>query len=1064
MPTSTLITKILLPQRREDILTRQRLLNRFYDMIDYKAILLSAPAGYGKTTLLVDFAHDLAQPICWYTLDASDQDPRVFLERLILSIQRRFPNFGEQSMQALHASSTYAQGAPGVIKVIINEIVEKIPQWFVLMLDDYHQLSDAADINMLVANFLSYQTGQCLVIIASRMMPDLPSIIGLVARGGIGGVGAKDMYFQPEEIKDLFVQNYGAHLTLDKAAELATQSEGWITGLLLTAQTMWQGVLNNLVQARNSDQPLYAYLAQEVFEQLSPEIQIFLMLSSTLKEMTADLCEKILALDDAATLLATLEEHNLFVVRLEEGWYRYHHLFREYLQTRLRKSDKAQWRTLHCQAAMWFRDHESPEQAVTHYLAVEAFEEAAAIMQTLARSLFINGRLKTLTRWYTALPAQQLKGAPRLTLFQSRAADMAGEWQKALDLTELAEQGYRAQQDHLGLAYTFLQRCQIWQKQGKFREALALGEKSLALIERENVPAIYEAYRVIGRIHLAQGNIERSVSCLQKAFDLCHEQGSDYACASIQSSLADGLWKLGLWEEAIRSKEYVVDTWRRLNNKSVLAGELNDLGFQYYATGKYKQALDLFREALELAHRAGQQRSEAFALVSLGELARDLGTSETAKTYCEEGLSIAAKLGDTFLTAYAQESLGLVYRRQGNTAAAQTAIEQAINIVKDMGSVYQLSRYETSLGVIKAESGEPQSGLIYLQRAQQQFSKIGATNELERTQLLTAWAYYLAGEKERACSGLKDLLENTLPIRRENLLVLEGQYTRPMLEQAQQQDIGKEILTPVLTKIDQLSQTAKKLFYQPLSRKVEKRVALRIFGFGLGRVEREESIIPASEWGSVTARQLLFYLLIHSQRTREQIFVAFWPDLSSQKAKAAFHTTKFRLSRALGTDAIYFDGRSYSIHPDLNYWFDVAEFKQKLKTNVTQSKIDHLQKACALYRADFLEGCYFDWCILQRNSLKEQCLDALYELSDKLISRRQYRQAIKVLRQALKTDSAQEHFHYQLMRVYALYGRRSQALKQYQQCCSILQQELDTSPSQQTTALYQRILDESPLN
>ena len=183
MDTSTLITKVLIPRRRRDVLTRQRLLNQLYDVVDRKVVLVSAPAGYGKTTLMIDFAHDLEHPVCWYTLDESDRDPRIFFEHLILSLNHRFPDFGERTRQALAATTDLGSGAPGVVNALLNEIVDLIPQWFVLVLDDYHRLEGGAEVEAILNRCLTYQRGQFLLVIASRGAIELSSTITLVPPG-----------------------------------------------------------------------------------------------------------------------------------------------------------------------------------------------------------------------------------------------------------------------------------------------------------------------------------------------------------------------------------------------------------------------------------------------------------------------------------------------------------------------------------------------------------------------------------------------------------------------------------------------------------------------------------------------------------------------------------------------------------------------------------------------------------------------------------------------------------------------------------------------------------------
>jgi LuxR family maltose regulon positive regulatory protein len=1058
------VAKVLLPRRRGDVLTRPRLLNRLYDMVDRKLVLVSAPAGYGKTTLLVDFAHDLEHPVCWYTLDPNDRDPRAFLEHLVLSLHHRFPSFGERTHQALAASSDLSHGAPGAVNVLIHEMMDVIPQWFVLVLDDYHWLGEAPEVGAILARCLTYQTGQFLLVIASRTIPALPSIIQLAAKSEVGGLGLMDLRFSAGEIQGLLAQNYKLHIPDREARELAAQSEGWITGILLTAHTMWQGILQRLVQANVSDQPVYEYLAQEVFDQQTLPVQTFLTASSVLQEMSPALCLQVLGLTDAERFLALLEERNLFVTHLEGEWYRYHHLFQEYLQARLRKQDSVRWNELHHRAAKWFEAHERPEMAVHHYLAIGSVEDAARVMQTAARDMFLSGRLETLMAWKTALPASMRERAPRLALIQARAADMLGRCQEALELTEIAERGYRAIQDQQGLAYTLLHRCEVWQGQGRHLEAMVLGEETLSLIEETGIPVTYEALRILGKSSLALGNMEEGEAYLRQALACCQEQGGDFEQASVQNVLADCLWWQGRWEEAIDSQRQAVATRRRLKNPGTLAAALNDLGFYLYSTGEYGEALLFLEESLALARRSGFRRAEAFALISLSELGRDLGNLEWAIQVGEAGLAIADELGEAFLSAYGREALGLVYRCQGKLDKAQASIEQAVERAKRQHSEYQLGRYSASLGLVLAEAGKVQAGLAELACACKQLEGIGARGELARAQFFSAWTLFRADQEPLALDTLHQAFKTADTFGREFLFVVEGRRALALLEKASKQGIGGEELARLLTRAQTFDGYARDILQKASPSDMPADEPLRIYAFGQGRVERNGREISVSEWEAAATRYLLFYLLVDSPRTRDQIAAALWPELAAPKVKATFHTTKFRLKRALSYDALHFDGRGYWIHPELDYWFDVAEFERLLAENGPGRRVESLQQAIDLYRGDFLEDCYADWCSPYREALRERYLEALEELAGLLLARRQYRQTIRTLRRGLELDDLREEFHRRLMYAYAISGRRSQAVAQYERCAEILARELGADPSPETTTLYRRILDGLPLD
>ncbi len=1068
MDTTTLITKVLLPRRREDVLTRQRLLNRLYDMVDYRLVLVSAPAGYGKSTLLVDFAEDLEHPVCWYALDVSDHDPRLFLERLVMSIRRRFPDFGDSTLRALAASSDLRGGAPGVVRVLVNEIVTEIPRWFVLVLDDYHTLGRSPDVDAILSNFIAYQRDQCLTIIASRVVPSLPLIIPLVAKGGVGGLGQGDLQFLPEEVQALFAHNYGTELSEEEAQALAEQSEGWITGLLLTAYTRWHGVLQSWMRARNSHQPIYDYLAQEVFDHQPPAMQDFLTLSSTLTEMNQRLCRDLLGLDDAEEMLDALETENLFVMRLEHDWYRYHHLFREFLQTRLRRQDEERWRALHLQAAAWFEAQGQLRQAVDHYLAVGALSDAARLMGTVARDLYVAGQLTTLMTWREQLTEEILVEVPRLALFQSRAAYKLGEHETALALTEIAERGYEASEDAEGLAWALLQRCEIWLTLGQARRALDLGYATLDRIEQTGVPVGYEAHRILGLAHVDQGEFEQGHDHLTEALRLGDSEGQDYDRALIRTGLAYCLGLQGRLEKAVALHREAVAIWRQVGSDAGLADELNDLGFHLYALGEYDEAMRCLREALTLAHQTGLRQAEAFSLVNLGEMTRDLGLLSQAIDYCERGHAVAKSIGFSFLTTYSQEALGLVYRAAHRHDEAIETIASALGAAVERGSDHQVGRYRASLGVVRAEAGQSEAGLEDLIAAEDMLSQLGAPVELQRASLMRAWAQFLAGDKDAAMALLGGLLDSVSTSGETLVFISEGQHAAPMLRAARKAfrgDATKEArLKRVLKQIGELASTAARLFPHEAPAPQESGPPLKVFGFGPGRVELGGETIPTTAWGASTARQLFFYMLIHGARSREQIFADFWPELTAQKAKASFHTTKFRLNRALGRDAIDYDGRLYMLHPDLKAWFDVAAFRELLESWRQSQDVDMLAEAVELYTGDFLTECYMDWCEMEREVLRVRCLEALETLAERLLSRRQYRRAIRALRQALSIDPARETFHQQLMRAYALAGQRSRALAQYERCVVSLREELGAGPSHLTTDLYDRIKVEAPLD
>lgn len=1054
--------QVMLPRRSRWVFSRQRLLNRLYDLTDCRAVLLTAPAGYGKTTLLADWAHDLGYPVCWYTLEEGDGDPHVFLERLLLSLSHRFSGFGERTRRALIAPAGLSGDVTAVVHTLLNEIAQHISAWFVVVVDDYHRLGNAPHVDVILYHLLMQRTEQYLLAIASRTMPQWPWLPPLIARGQVAHLDQEELAFEPEEMRQALVRSGIKPLAEPEMAEVVARADGWITGALLAARArQWPGGVEAFQEAKDS--LLYDYLAQEVWNHLEPDVRDFMLVSSTLQVMSPELCQQALGLEGSSHYLALLQRRNLFIGRLGRDWYCYHQLVRDYLQNLFRQQARERWREMHCCAARWFAEHGQAEDAILHYLTAGERQEAAQVMAAAAQQMYYAGRMETLLRWGNLLPETLLEGAPRLALFQARAADALGRWDEALALAEVAERGYQQGRNAEGRAYALLERAHVHYLQGRYQEALTLSQQALALAEKGAASVAYEIHRLVGLAYLSLDRLEEAAFHLRRACALAQEQATDYERSSAQIALADCLWRLGDWAAALAVEEEALRARRRMDNPGALATPLNSLGFFLYITGEYSQALELLDQALDLARKSGFRRDEALTLLSLGELYRDLGSLKQALSFCKEGLAIARELGDRYLSAYGCEEAGLIYSRQGELALACSMIEEAIALAEVQRSAFQVGRYKASLGMVLAQAGQYDSALAVLAEAQARLAAIAAQAELARARLYNAWMLFLAGRQEEARLAFEQVFVQAAPSNREYLFVIEGSRMLPLFEQVCLVCQQAELLV-LFERACAFETVARAVLGQRPAGRPPMPPPLCIFGFGQGRVELGQAEIPRSAWAGAAARQLLFYLLTHPPSSRDQIAVDLWPEMPPRKVKAAFHTAKFRLNRALGREALHFDGYRYSLHPDLTFWFDVAAFEQSVKGQTSGSRVKQLQEALALYRGDFLEDDYTDWCVPVRERLREQLLDAVEELAGLLLARRQVNEAVQVLRRGLAMDNLREAFHRLLMCAHALGGEPSQAVFQYQTCAETLQRELGIGPSSETTRLYRRIAEGRPLD
>src|SRR5574339_57816 len=278
-------TKIIVPHRRHELLSRPRLLESLKALLNNKLLLLAAPAGYGKTSLLIDLVHNIDMPICWLALDLLDRDPQRFLAYLIASLTERFPGVGTASRHQLNRLKSIDEDAEDILVMLTNELYDHVENDFLLIIDDYHLLDDVPVISDLLNRFLQLVDDNCHILLSSRTLPALNDVTLMVAREQVAGISHAELAFLPREVQALYAQNFHQHLPDELASEFVEQTGGWITGM----------VLSNLPgMARVSGVDTFAYLGRQVLDQQPEEVRLFLLRTSLADEFSAEFCEMVL--------------------------------------------------------------------------------------------------------------------------------------------------------------------------------------------------------------------------------------------------------------------------------------------------------------------------------------------------------------------------------------------------------------------------------------------------------------------------------------------------------------------------------------------------------------------------------------------------------------------------------------------------------------------------------------------------------------------------------------------------------------------------------------------------
>ena len=263
-------TKIVTPKRRAEIVTRPRLIEALYELLNKKLVLISAPAGYGKTSLLIDLAAQSEIPVCWLSLDLLDQEPQRFLSYFVACIAERFPAFGKESFGALQNISTLQNDMERLVITLTNEILLNIPEHFALVLDDYHFVDGIPEIRNFINRLVQLAGENFHLILASRTLPFLPDLHLLAARNEVGGISFEDLAFLPDEIQTYFRQNSDQVISLDDANMLAEQTEGWVTSLTLNNLSHLGPEISKGSPGARTGVEVFDYFAREILEKQAP--------------------------------------------------------------------------------------------------------------------------------------------------------------------------------------------------------------------------------------------------------------------------------------------------------------------------------------------------------------------------------------------------------------------------------------------------------------------------------------------------------------------------------------------------------------------------------------------------------------------------------------------------------------------------------------------------------------------------------------------------------------------------------------------------------------------------
>ena len=810
MTTSILVTKLFIPPTRLELVSRPRLIERLDGGLHRKLTIISAPAGFGKTTLISEWVdtfrlgtpkeNQIENKFAWLSLDESDNVPTRFLVYVIAALQTINADIAKGAFGALQ--SPQPPPAETILTALINEVAA-IPYQIILVLDDYHVI-EAQPVHAALTFLLENLPPQMHLVIATREDPLLP-LSRLRAGGQITELRAADLRFSSSEAAEFLNQVMGLNLKKNDITALETRTEGWIAGLQLAAISM-QGhndTISFIQSFTGSHGFVLDYLVEEVLEQRSASVQTFLLRTSFLDRLCGPLCDAVL-LDPSVSgqeTLEYLERANLFIVPLdnERRWYRYHHLFADLLRQRLYQNslplsypplgstEGGIVSELHIRASKWYEDNGLEIQAFHHAAAANDVERAARLMEGGGMPLHFRGAIAPVLNWLESLPTTVLDARPSLWVMYASALSMTGQTtgvEEKLKAAELALQGCELDEKTRNLiGHIAAIRALLAATQYQVEAIISQSRRALEYLHPDNLPVRTATIWKLGIAYQLQGNRTAARQAYSEAESISQASGN----IIINIAASSGLGNI---QESENQLYLAADTYRRVlqlvgDPPQPAAGDAYlGLARIFYQWNHLDAAQQHGQQSLQLARQIENNDRFAACEVFLARLKLAQGDVAGAAVIMAQADQFVRQHNFVHRMPEVAAAQVLIFLRQGNlTAAADLA---------------EMQKLTMSLARVYLAQGDSSSALTALEPLRQQVEAKGWQDEQLKVMVLQALALHAHDEKAQAVQLLGEALALAEPSGFIRIFIDEGTPMAQLLSEAASQGIMPDYVEKML--------------------------------------------------------------------------------------------------------------------------------------------------------------------------------------------------------------------------------------------------------------------------
>lgn len=1052
------LPKWLPPRRRGDTVRRERLHALLTDSIEYEVTVIGAPAGFGKSTLAVDWCAESALPAVWLSLDRGDTDPLALIADLVGAVRQRFPAALED-LSARLAMGAAPQGAAALIAELGATIESDVDELAVLIVDDLHVLDGSPQALDVIDALIRGVPMNLRVILLSRTSPTLPSLARLSAQRRAFTVAPRELVFTAAEADAFLAQS---HVDDPEArAELARRADGWAAALAVLADRYEPG----RPRAAESDFILDQFIDREVLDRLDSRHVDLLTSCAVLPLFDLEFAQALTGDLHAGVALRDLERTNHFLIRLGYGdtaeWFRMHALLREHLIGRLEREQPVRLLDLRRQAAALAHRRGMVAEAMELSLDARDWPEVVRELEDQREALYQRGEWGTLAGWIDRLPREVLDREADLAITRARLAAKFSRSQECLvRLDEVERQPLNPEQKvrvqlYRGIAHRGM---------GRLADAVAACRRA-RILAREHLDdddPLYaeidlEEGTALGRSGQLEGAQQR-FSDAAVAFD---RLGDHHRAAEAHNGLGSALYEIGRLAEAMSEYTAAQRRWRMLAEPQAQVATMNNMGNVQHMLGELETARDTYTVVVERAAQIGQQRYASYGREGLATVERDLGRLEAATTLYTIAIHEAQEVDDTPLILGATYGLAMCYRERGELARARTLLDHGLRSAEQSGALLYQARFRIGIGATLLAQGEPQEAILMLESGVAAADESGARREQAAGRLLLGAACYHGRRRAQVAEYLERVHEITEELGYDQFLIAEARQVADVIEHAAVRRVAGDYYRRLADRLRRPD---------PEELPVSGALRIRAEAFGTPRVVVDGRDIPDLEWRSERAKELLFFLLQHRRPLRkEEIAVGLWPDISPRQLNSTFHTTLYRLRRAIHPQVVVQSAGGYQVNPDFDVWYDAAEFEESARSTErsepwSQEWVDGLARAVGLYRGPFGAGLESEWVEEARERYQDMYLTSMLALAQSALKRGDPAEAVRMAQSVVDVDPLNEDATFRVMEAHARRQDLDQAARAYRRLSDALRAETGSRPSSRLRALYDRVLSGEALD